>query len=255
MISFDHITKYSTCIDENEFFKQYYNEHAHFRYDSNFFSLKYQPTLAEFALIEEMHLAFSEEVGLEHIKFYWPENKGFLTDIVDYFQKNEYELENLELYRIYPDHFQASVRNSAVTVSYVTSKNLNDFKSISYVADLDFGKDFAESKKSFYDWQFNEPSIKLVVATIGGKAVGTLTMIVSENIIEIDDVLTVEAFRNKGVATELQHFVMEKAQQEGKQVILVADAEDTPKEMYKKQGYTYVSYQLGAQKVLDSRSV
>lgn len=255
MISFDLITNYSTCIDENEFFKQFYNEKAHFRYDSNFFLLKYQPILEEFKLIENMQLAFSKEVGLEHIKFYWPENQGFLPEIVDYFQEQGYELEMLELYQINPFDFQESKENSAVQISNVTPQTLEAFKKISYVADLDFGWYFAQSKKSFYDWQFNEPSIQLVIAAIDGKAVGTLTMIVSEDAIEIDDVLTVKEYRNKGVATELQKFVMQEAKKENKTVILVADAEDTPKNMYKKQGYSYVSYQLGAQKVLDSRSV
>lgn len=251
MVSFKDITSYSTCIDENEFFKQFYNKDAAFRFDSNYFELKYTPSLLEFELIEEMQLAFHQEVRLNHLKFYWPENTGFSKEIMEYFDKEGYELEMLELYSISPLEFRPTRAYSQIEVQYVTEKTLEEFKKISYQQDLEFGREFADPKQHFYDWQFESPSIRLVLATINGKAAGTLTMVISEETIEIDDVATVLKYRSNGVATALQKFVMKEAQTSHKQVILVADGEDTPKQMYQRQGYQYVSYQLGAQKVLN----
>lgn len=254
MVSFTNTTSYSTCIDENEFFKQYYNPEAHFRYDSNFFQLKFQPTQKEFELIEEMQEVDHLEKGMQHIKFYWPENTGFTPELMAYFEKNGYEIEYLELYAIQPEEFIASRDTSHIHVKKVTDETLEAFKTISYEEDRLYGEDFAQPKKAFYDWQLKESSITLWMAWIDNKPVGTLTMIDHEETIEIDDVSTIEAYRKQGVATALQQAVMEEAIKENKTVILIADGEDTPKDMYQRQGYHYVSYQVGAQKVLPQKN-
>jgi GNAT superfamily N-acetyltransferase len=251
MKSFDYTAAYSTCIDENEFFKQYYNKDAHFRYDSNFFQLKYQPSLQEFELIEEMQEHFHKEKGLEHMKFYWPENQGLTPEIMRYFEEQNYALEFLELYQLDPLAFQPTRSHSHVKVVKVTKDTLADFKRISYPEDTLFGEDFARLKQGFYDWQFKQPSISFLLAFIDEEAVGTLTMIEEKETIEIDDVQTIEAYRKQGIATALQSFVVKEARKKNKTILLIADGEDTPKDMYQRQGYQYVSYKIGAQKVFD----
>lgn len=255
MPSFDDTTSYSTCIDENEFFKQYYNKHAHFRYDSNYFQLKYQPSPREFELIEEMQEYFHRDKGMEHIKFYWPENTGVTPAMMRYFEDNGYELEYLELYQLEPTLFHPTREYQHVDVCVVDEESLADFKRISYPEDLHFGKDFAEAKKDFYDWQWQEPSITLLIAYIKNEPVGTLTIIEESETIEIDDVATVKAYRKNGVATALQQFVVDRALASHKLILLIADGEDTPKNMYQRQGYTYVSYKVGAQKILTTKGV
>lgn len=255
MPSFDETTSYSTCIDENEFFKQYYDEHAHFRYDSNFFQLKYQPSTREFELIEEMQEYFHRNKGMEHIKFYWPENKGVTPEMMRYFEDNGYELEYLELYQLDPEAFHPTRDVHHIEVRIVTDETLADFKRISYPEDLLFGEDFAEAKKNFYDWQWQEPSITLLIAYMENNPVGTLTIIEQEHTLEIDDVATVKAFRKQGIATALQQFVVDCALEKNKSILLIADGEDTPKDMYQRQGYAYVSYKIGAQKILTAKGV
>ncbi|WP_040373640.1 GNAT family N-acetyltransferase, partial [Peribacillus psychrosaccharolyticus] len=64
---------------------------------------------------------------------------------------------------------------------------------------------------------------------------------------EIDGLTVDENFRNKGIGSKLQEFVMETFPE--KLVILIADGEDTAREMYKKQNYQYHGFKYEAQKI------
>lgn len=249
MVSFNDIEHNSNLQEENEFFKHFYNEKALFRYDSNYFQLKYQPTLAEFELIENMHIDFSQKVGLDHIKFLWPENKGFTPEVVPYFEEAGYGLEMLELYTICPENFVSSQINSNIEVVQVTEKTLAEFKSINYKEDLTINKSYAENMQAFYESLFSLDNYLFLIAHLNDKAVGSVILIESDNYVEIDDLFVDKDYRYQGIGTEIQKTVMKLANKRQKNVILVADAEDSPREMYKKQGYNYVSYQVGAQYV------
>lgn len=249
MITFDHVYRYSNLIDENEFFQQYFNEYLPYRYDSNFFILKYQPTLAEFELIENMQLAFHEEEELEHLKFYWPQDKGFTPEIVAYFEESGYQIEMLELFQIDPNEFSIKVPSN-IHVSPVSEHELADFKQLNYPQDLTYGSLFADMKQDLYTSVIEADFICPLIAYINGTPVGSLIALIGQTTIEIDDLYVSEEFRNKGVATALQTAVMTIAKEKKKQVILVADADDTPREMYLKQGYAFTGYQLAAQKIL-----
>lgn len=249
MLSFRNIECYSELIDENEFFKQFYNPDLPLRYDSNFFQLKYQPTLSEFELIEEMQYQFHANEGLKHIKFYWPENKGFTSEIMAYFEKEHYAIEMLELYTIDPKNFESDKQTSNIKVYSLSKENLVDFKRINYPNDLIFGKDFADMKKNMYEQMLDNPSIIPYIAYVDSEPAGSLISVIGEETVEIDDLLTVTHLRKQGVATALQEAVMTLAQKNLKQVILVADGDDTPKDMYLKQNYTCIGFRVGAQKV------
>ena len=75
-------------------------------------------------------------------------------------------------------------------------------------------------------------------------------MIESDKGLEIDDLFTLENYRLKGVATALQTFIVQEALKKQTVVFLVADAEDSPREMYRKAGFDYQSFRIGAQKVI-----
>ncbi|GEK91378.1 DUF5613 domain-containing protein [Alkalibacterium kapii] len=94
MVSFKSIATHSHCVDENEFFEHYFDPDALFRYDSNFFQLKYSPTKEEFLLIEDMQEFFAIQNGLEHIKFYWPQDEGIRVDTLDYLNEKIMDLKN-----------------------------------------------------------------------------------------------------------------------------------------------------------------
>ncbi|WP_080146873.1 GNAT family N-acetyltransferase [Marinilactibacillus piezotolerans] len=250
MNEFNLLHTHSTMIDENEFFEQFFNENLPERYDSNFFRLKYQPTIAEFELIEQMQLVYHLDAGLKHLKFYWPPNKGFTPEIVSYFEQEGYQIEMLELYSIEPAQFKAGKTDSEITIEPLSAQILKDFYQVNEPADRLHGQEFVNLKRRMYAAMVDDPAIVPYIAFIDGTAVGTVTAIVGDKTVEIDDLLTSENYRHQGVATALQKQVMQLAESQQKRVILVADGDDTPREMYLKQNYMFIGYQLGALKIL-----
>lgn len=249
MPSFDDLFSYSQCIDSNDFFKQYFNPNALFRYDSNFFQLLYSPSVEEFKLIETMQAAFSEENGLSHVKFYWPQDTGILTDTLHYLNEQEYGLEKLELYSIKPVEFKGK-KAAGWTIQEVTEETLPLFKAINYTQDLEISEFFAEHKQPFYDDLYRDNRVTLRLVFKDSKAVGSCLTIEKNRTIELDEVFVLPAYRHMGAASALQHVIMEEARSENRQVILAADAEDSPREMYQKQGYHYLGFRIGAVKTI-----
>ena len=246
MITFDNITSKTTLIEENEFYKLYHNHDARFMYDYNFMRLKYQPTLEEFKLIEKILLEFHEDMEMDHAKFYWPEDYGFTEPIVEYLSTNGYGIEILELYALEPKDFVASNGNPAVTVELVTEESLEAFKLINRIQDAQINETFAQQKEALYNQDFEDPTVQQIIAYLDNQAVGGVDLLVREDTVEIDNFFVIEEYQRQGIGTEIQKFVMDIAG--SRTVILVADAEDTPKDMYLKQNDTYLSYQVGALK-------
>jgi len=64
----------------------------------------------------------------------------------------------------------------------------------------------------------------------------------NEKYVELDSFGVREIYRRLGIGTKMQAFVAEIAKD--KPIILVADGEDTAKDMYKRQGYIYSGFQF-----------
>ncbi|PWZ96493.1 GNAT family N-acetyltransferase, partial [Staphylococcus pseudintermedius] len=86
------------------------------------------------------------------------------------------------------------------------------------------------------------------IAYENAQPVGIMNVIETERTVELDGFAVTEAARGRGVGSRMQAFMGEIARE--RPVILVADAEDTAREMYMKQGYTFVSFQYSALKEL-----
>lgn len=230
----------------NEYYTIFHHSSTPFMYDSNFLSLHVVPTLEMFELIEEHLVDFHLKKGLTHLKFTWPENKGLTPPVVSYLEKEGYGLEMLELYAIDPSMFTSSKTNKEVVLTFVTEENLDTFKEISYEQDAEISLSFATDKERTYNEQFKNSNVHFVLATIGEEAVGGVTLIETNETVEIDSLFVREKWQKQGVGTSIQQFVMDYAKE--KHVLLVADASDTPKEMYVKQGYIYQGFQISALK-------
>lgn len=249
MPSFKDLFPYSQRIDSNDFFEQYYNSDVPFRYDSNFFQLLYSPSVEEFKLIENMHSTFSEEYGLNHVKFYWPQNTGILPDTLAYLNEKEYGLEKLELYSINPEDFLGK-ESSNWSIQKVQKDTLPLFKAINYKQDLEISESFAEDKQPFYDDLHSDEHVELRLVFKDSEAVGSCLTIESDHTIELDEVFILPDYRHQGAASALQHVIMKEARDKNKTVILAADAEDSPRTMYQKQGYSYQGFRIGAVKTI-----
>ncbi|MDN6626954.1 MAG: GNAT family N-acetyltransferase [Pisciglobus halotolerans] len=248
MFSFDSLSVSSFLVEENEFYKLYHNTDALFMYDYNFMQLKFQPTLEEFKILEDIQLDFHSYHNVEHLKFYWPENTGFTEPLISYFNRKNYGIETLELYVLNPNDFHTTKRNQDVSISTVSDQTLQDYQSFNYQIDLNVSPLFAKKKQQLYQENFYRTDLQQVTARLNGEVVGTVDLIYSEKTVEIDNFTVGDLFQKQGIGSELQYYVLTQANE--KAVILAADADDTAREMYAAQGYRYFGYRLGIQKEL-----
>lgn len=249
--TFQAIETYSHLVEKNEFFSQYTNSQIPGHYDANFVLLHFNPTLPEFKMVEKMHREYQESINQKHLHFYWPEDTGLFVDLLDYLNKEHYETGMEELFHIKPEDFMATQLNPNVQIEQVTKNTFKSFLALNYQEDIKNGKEYAEHMDGVYHHQFEWPQVQFFIAKIDQTPVGSFQLISSENYLEMDNVLTDSNYRHQGIATMLMAYVMEKATRQNKSVVLIADAEDTPKEMYKKVGFQMIASQIHARKMLN----
>lgn len=247
---FKNIENYSEAVEENDFFIQYTNLEIPDHYDSNYVALKFSPTLQEFKIIEKMHQEYQDEIQQTHLKFIWPENIGLHPEILDYLDKNEYKIGMQNLYWITPELFNVKKINKELSIQIVTDQNFEDFLKINLEEDYKHGAEFFEHKKRVYPYQYQKEHTYFILAYLNHVPVGSFILIDSKDYLEVDNVLTHYKFRGNKVATTMLDYAINERANKDQAVILVADAEDTPKEMYEDLGFQYVSYQISAQKEL-----
>ncbi|GIO24032.1 GNAT family N-acetyltransferase [Oceanobacillus sp. J11TS1] len=118
---------------------------------------------------------------------------------------------------------------------------------LQYKNDLEFGSEFAKQKANLIKRQFEDRNIRQVLAFYKGTPAGYVELIISDGTVEIDNLTVEPSFRYKGIGSQLQKFAMDAFP--NRTVILVADGEDTPREMYQKQNYKYCGFKYEAQKI------
>ena len=79
-----------------------------------------------------------------------------------------------------------------------------------------------------------------LIAYLGKKPVGIVDLIITSHTVEIDGLGVMEQYRHNAIGSSIQSHVGKLAKTNP--VILVADGEDTAKDMYIKQGYTYLGF-------------
>ncbi|UGB28698.1 GNAT family N-acetyltransferase [Metabacillus sp. B2-18] len=246
-ISFEDIYTLGKVVAENNVYKQFHYPEMLVRYDSNFIEFKELPSLPEFKPVEKYLREYHQKNGQKHVKFYFPANKKPTTELNAYLEDRGYEIGFIELYAIQPKHFPKLVNNPDIEIKEVTEENVETCLHLQYQHDLEYGSEFANQKKDLIKRQFEDPNILQILAYYKGNPAGYVDIIISNETAEIDNLSVEEKYRNKGIGSKLQNYVMETFPQ--KTVILIADGEDTPREMYKKQNYQYCGFKYGVQKV------
>jgi GNAT superfamily N-acetyltransferase len=246
-ITFDHIYTIGEVVGETDTYKHYHYPEMLIRYDSNFIEFKRMPNVKEFVEAEKILREFHLKNGQEHMKFYFPENNILEKDLTDYVKESGYEIGFMELYAIDPKEFPTVSSDPDIEIGPVNEHNLRAFLDIQYEQDKEFGENFANQKVDLLKKQFSDPSIIQVLASYKGVPAGTVDVIVREETAEIDSLFVKESMQRKGIGSRLQRYVMDHYP--NKKVILVADGEDTPREMYRKQNYEFLGYKYEIQKV------
>lgn len=245
-ITFDqHINIFGTIENENKLYKHYSLDIVPDRYDSNFIKFKNFPTLDQFKEAEQYLTKIHKTRNQNHLKFVFPQDNTLPADIKEYLEQQQYSISILELYAVKPNKFQGQ-QNEDVLVQFVNEHTLEGYIQLHFEDTLQWGEKYANDMCSFRKSNFVNEKINQVVAIYEDKIVGSVDLIVTELTVEIDNLYVLPTMQKKGVGSSIQHFVMDNYP--NKIVILVADGEDTPREMYKKQGYEYLGFELNALK-------
>ena len=102
-------------------------------------------------------------------------------------------------------------------------------------------EEWAEHNQGLLYEDIRSDNIKQLVAKDGEKIIGSANIIVKSNFFEIDNLYIAPEYRNLGIA---KHIITHAINSERKEnVLLVADANDTPKYMYENIGFSKISEQ------------
>ncbi|RTX82616.1 N-acetyltransferase [Staphylococcus piscifermentans] len=209
-------------------------------YYSNKWVYHEMPQFEQWLKDAETQLQQHHAQGSHHLMFTFPENTELSLAFQDYLEKESYELGLMEMYAIEAEALKGEIPDT-LKIEWVDGDNLDDYLTIHRTFALQFGEDYADEsertiRKSFQD----EQQVKRIVVYYQNQPVGSLDAIETEQTLEIDSFGVIESMRRQGIGRTMQAFVAAHA--EGKPIILVADGEDTAKDMYIKQGYTFISY-------------
>ncbi|ETI67407.1 GNAT family N-acetyltransferase [Neobacillus vireti] len=246
-ITFEDIYTLGNVVAENNQYRHFHYPEMLIRYDSNFIEFKNLPSLTEFKEVEKYLRDFHRKNGQQHVKFYFPADREPTKELIAYLTDTGYETGFLELYAIQPKQFPFVPNHQDIDIQVVTDKSLEKFLALKHQHDLEFGSEFAKQKAELIKRQFEDPNIIQILAFYEGSPAGYVDVIVSKETAEIDDLSVDEQFQRKGIGSRLQKFVMESYPE--RMVILVADGQDTPREMYQKQNYQYLGFKYEIQKV------
>jgi ribosomal protein S18 acetylase RimI-like enzyme len=246
-ITFEAIYTLGNIVDDNDRYRHFHYAEMPVRYDSNFIEFKLLPTLTAFKQMERYLWDYHLSRGQQHVKFYFPENMKPAAELTAYLTDMDYEIGFLELYAIRPEHFPALRNSPDITIKPVTEKSLDIYLDLQYKHDLEFGRAFAKQKTGLIKRQFEDPVIQQVLAFYKGVPAGYVELIISDETAEIDNLTVETLYRHKGIGSRLQKFAMDSFPE--KHVILVADGENTPREMYRKHNYKYQGFKYEVQKI------
>ncbi|WP_086428161.1 GNAT family N-acetyltransferase [Staphylococcus cornubiensis] len=219
-------------------------------YDSNKWTYHQMPDVAKFKEDMRQQQALHYDNGIYlHLKFEFPENIKPDVEMMQFLRTEGFQLGNLELYAIEAADLRR-LTGPTLDVVPVTLENMADYMQIYEPLSIQFGASYVkESQKALQtNLEKESRSLQPYIAYEKGEPVGIMNLIETERTVELDGFAVAEKARGRGIGSSMQAFVGEVANQ--RPVILVADAEDTAKEMYIKQGYTFVSFQYSALKEL-----
>lgn len=246
-LNFKNIYTAGAVVNESDLYIHYHNPKMLIKYDDNYLEFLKMPTLEQFkeaaAYLHDFHLQRNQY----HVKFKFPENKKPVEELIHYFITCNYDYTYLELFAIQPNQFPRVQENSDLTIQLVSEVNFDHYLYTKYQQDSAFGKEFANAQRDAYQQEFQDPSKLQILSYFRGNISGSLNIIIGQNIAEIDGLYVLEAYRNKGIASAMQQFIMNTFPD--KTIIVLADGEDTPREMYIKQKYRYLAFQYEVQKV------
>lgn len=208
-------------------------------YDTNKWIYKRMPTFNSWKLDMAYQQFMHKQQGSSHLAFTFPENENLDQQWLDEIKALEFELGIMELYAIEPQHIHQAI-NSEIDVTIVNDETLEDYIAIYRRFAEPYGLAYAQESIQMIRNQFPQENKLRILAYKGEVPVGILDLIVSASAMEIDGFGVLDEYQRQGIGSVMQSFVAQIAKD--KTIILIADGEDSAKDMYIKQGYIFISY-------------
>lgn len=219
-------------------------------YENNKWVYHQMPDVSQFKEdMRRQQVLHADNGVLAHLKFEFPENVKPNADMMQLLRAEGFQVGNLELYMIEATDLR-QLTGPSLEIEPVTLENMADYMHVYEPLSIQFGADYIKESAQALLTHLKKASRALqpYIAYENAQPVGIMNMIETERTVELDGFAVAEEARGRGVGSRMQAFVGEMARE--RPVILVADAEDTAKDMYMKQGYTFVSFQYSALKEL-----
>ncbi|MEB6570112.1 GNAT family N-acetyltransferase [Staphylococcus auricularis] len=229
-----------TIVDEDERRTIYLTPAHPLSFHENQWVYHRVPSVTEWqqdlALQRQQHRAQQSD----HISFLFPQNVMLEGALLDTIKAHDFEVGYLELYAIESKAWDSYQIPDDLKIQWVDETNIEDYISVYSHFSLPFGKDYMKEMNAAIRQNYLKDSRARVIAYQHQLPVGVVDLIMTEHTVEIDGFGVIESHQHQGIGSAIQTFAARAAGT--RPLILVADGEDSAKEMYVKQGYVYLGY-------------
>ncbi|KAA1039625.1 GNAT family N-acetyltransferase [Macrococcus equipercicus] len=240
MLTFNETKRDAEHYLENARLTHYHTPSQLIKYYANYYEYKVMPTVEQFKEDIAAQQNFHLERGQQHLLFLFPENMELSDQLLALSRDYGFTLNKMELYKADTSQLTASCNPRVQIVEVLErGKAFNDFLVVCRESEIEYGEEFVELKRTTHTRDLMDPSVIQLIAYMDGEPAGKLEAILNKQTVELDDFYVRKVFQGRGIGSQLQHFVWERAGQ--RSVILIADGDDTARDMYQKQGYRKIS--------------
>ncbi|MFV8764814.1 GNAT family N-acetyltransferase [Aerococcus urinaeequi] len=257
--TFDNMFTLADTYDETELYYFIGNRKVPSMYSNNKIVLDFVPTAEELDILEDNFLDYAYDLNLAYYSFVLPMNQPLAPDLFASIGEVGYEISLTKLMVLDPADFKATTKAKDTYGDRLVLKEVDpsieqDYIDFNQVFDkaIDDSDQFAEQKLNYYPWFLAENNTTALAVYIDDKLVAITDIIRLANAYEIDNFQVLDDYQRQGIGSLIQQWVCDKALAEGKMIILSADADDTPYDMYVKQGYQDQGMQIGLNRKIEA---
>ncbi|KAF3301788.1 GNAT family N-acetyltransferase [Carnobacterium sp. PL12RED10] len=257
--TFDNMFTLADTYDETELYYFIGNRKVPSMYSNNKIVLDFVPTAEELDILEDNFLDYAYDLNLAYYSFVLPMNQPLAPDLFASIGEVGYEISLTKLMVLDPADFKATTKAKDTYGDRLVLKEVNpsieqDYIDFNQVFDkaIDDSGQFAAQKLNYYPWFLAENYTTALAVYIDDKLVAITDIIRLANAYEIDNFQVLDDYQRQGIGSLIQQWVCDKALAEGKMIILSADADDTPYDMYVKQGYQDQGMQIGLNRKIEA---
>ncbi|ARJ50437.1 GNAT family N-acetyltransferase [Staphylococcus lutrae] len=225
----------------------YLTPNAPLTYDSNKWIYHQMPDRLTFKADMLRQQSIHRSHRMYHLKFEFPENIKPDATMLQFLRSQGFQIGSVELYAIEAADLR-KLKGPRVQIKRVTLENIADYMAVNTPLSLQYGEDYLKESHRLLHERCQKPTYPLqsYVAYEHATPVGIMNLIETDRTVELDGFAVAEHARGRGIGSSMQVFTGEVA--DTRPVILLADAEDTARDMYMKQGYTFMSFQYSVLK-------